>query len=67
MSSNTISETISGAVTIRALRKQQQESLKNARLLEKNQRVQFSILGANCWLNFRLTVGIGVTGTFCTL
>jgi len=30
-------------------------------LLEANQRVQFSILAANCWLNFRLTVGIGVT------
>ena len=37
IANNTISETISGAVTIRALRKQQQESLKNARLLEKNQ------------------------------
>jgi len=57
----TDSETITGAVTIRALRKQQQESLKNARLLEANQRVQFSILAANCWLNFRLTVGIGAT------
>ena len=55
------SETITGAVTIRALRKQQQESLKNARLVEANQRVQFSILASNCWLNFRLTVGIGVT------
>ena len=55
------SETLSGAVTIRALRKQQQETLKNARLLEANQRVQFSLLAANCWLNFRLTVGIGAT------
>jgi len=58
-----LSETITGASTIRALRKQNQEILKNAKLLEANQRVNFSMLAANSWLSYRLTIGIGGTVT----
>jgi len=52
---------VTGAAIIRALRKNNQQNIDNQRLLEANQRVQFSMLAINSWLAFRLTVGIGVT------
>ena len=56
-----LSESITGGVVIRALRKNTQMGIKNHKLIEQNQRIRFSMMAINAWLSFRLTVGIGVT------